>query len=142
MAPRIAASVETKLARKWHWHQCSDRDCRTVYDCRCATPLLNGLCHQCAGYSVPEWARNRRPCACCLANCVQVTRADELIRYELAGSQPWYQCRTCKRSHGWPKGAPPDQVAADQTERFCFCVPPSSAKHPLNDTKHPLFKAE
>lgn len=90
-----------KLRSVPHLHFCSDRDCRLIYEDNCNTPETNERCQNCRGTTrglmVP-----RDPQECCIGNCVQVTDPRELRRYSLAGPGPWFQCRTCVRSHGWP----------------------------------------
>lgn len=100
-----SVDVSRKLAETWHLHFCSDRDCRLVYECaahECPDVAKNTRCPLCRGQIRPAWVSARDPQECCLGNCTQVTRPDELIRYRLAGPGPWFQCDTCARSHGWP----------------------------------------
>lgn len=90
------------LAGKPHFHLCSDRKCRLIYEDRCGTPRVNGRCQQCRGTSRANIAP-RDPVACCETNSQQVVTGDDIKRYSLGGPGPWYQCSICKRSHGWPQ---------------------------------------
>ena len=90
----------SQLRGKAHFHFCEDRDCRLIYEDTCNTPEVNGPCQ------LHHGARRalitvRDPQECCLNNCTQVTDKDQIIRYQLAGPGPWWQCRTCARCHGW-----------------------------------------
>ena len=94
-------TVHRKLAEKAHFHFCSDRDCRLIYEDACPEPQTNHLCQACRGHR-RGLITPRDPQECCLGNCEQVIAPDDLLRYALAGPGPWFQCRTCRRSHGWP----------------------------------------
>lgn len=95
------ATVYTELRGKPHFHFCTDRNCRLIYEDNCVTPERNGRCQACRGVR-----RNnisvRDPQECCMGMCVQVKDPDELKRYSLAGPGPWFQCKICRRSTGWP----------------------------------------
>ena len=91
-----------ELAGRDHFHFCRDRDCRLIYEDRCADPAQNGRCRVCLGLRRPVWDGDRDPQPCCLGNCSLVTDKDALIRHQLAGPGPWFQCGTCARAHGWP----------------------------------------
>lgn len=92
----------SQVAKSWHLHFCSNRECRITYDdYKCADVAKNGRCHRCRGLERPGWDMSRDPHQCCVGNCVQVTDPDEIVRYRLAGPGPWFQCKTCARCHGW-----------------------------------------
>ena len=94
------ASVFTELRGKPHFHTCSDRECRLIYEDACADPGVNGRCQACRGVR-RAIISSRDPQECCINNCVQVKYPDALKRYALAGPGPWYQCKTCRRASGW-----------------------------------------
>ena len=96
------AGVFKKLAGKAHLHACTNLDCRAVYEDNCSDPALNGRCHDCRGLRTPMWVRARAPHPCCVDNTEMVAGTDDLIRYDLAGPGPWFQCRTCARCHARP----------------------------------------
>lgn len=96
-----AAKVWNAARGKPHFHFCSDRECRLIYEDNCRAPERNGRCQACRGQRRPLTA-TRDPQECCINNCQQVIHPDDLLRYALAGPGPWYQCITCRRAHGWP----------------------------------------
>lgn len=87
---------------KAHLHFCVERDCRLIYEDACEDVASNGRCHTHRGARRPIWMSARDPQECCIGNCEMVADPDELHRYRLAGPGPWYQCKTCARTHGWP----------------------------------------
>lgn len=89
------------LRGKYHRHFCADRDCRLFYEDHCDEPEVNGRCQHCRGTSRAH-AAVMDPQECCIDNCKQVLLSDDLLRYQLAGPGPWFQCKTCARTHGWP----------------------------------------
>lgn len=91
-----------KLVGRSHFHYCTNRDCRLIYEDSCDTPEVSGECSPCRGRARPVWDADRDPQECCLDNCKQVTFRPDLITHQLAGPGPWFQCQTCARSHGWP----------------------------------------
>jgi hypothetical protein len=95
------SGLYNQVREKHHFHFCSDRACRLIYEDNCADPERNGRCPSCRGTT-----RNnllvRDPQECCLDNCVQITDRDVLLAHKLAGPGPWFICKTCARSHGWP----------------------------------------
>ena len=93
---------------KYHLHFCSNRGCRRIYEDACLRAERNVNCHACQGraQTEPLWVSSRNPVACCANNVRQLMRRDERLRYDLAGPGPWFQCRTCARSSGWPTGIP------------------------------------
>lgn len=102
-----AQGVYPALRKTWHLHYCRHRDCRTVYDdYDCEDVATNGLCHEHRGLARPVWDTTRDPQPCCFGNTYQVLDPGELIRQRLAGPGPWFKCRTCARSHGWPCNDP------------------------------------
>lgn len=97
------ATVYRNLSGKSHVHPCYA--CRVVYMCNCTNPAVNERCQYCrteGRLDHPVWEVGRFPKPCCTDNCRQVTDNDELIRYGLAGPGPWFQCKTCARSHPKP----------------------------------------
>jgi hypothetical protein len=100
--PAVKVRSMSKMAGEAHLHSCAARDCRLVYEDSCNTPGENGRCHVCRNVRRPVWAEGRDPRDCCWGNCEQVTDKVQIRRYALAGPGPWYQCRTCARTHGWP----------------------------------------
>lgn len=92
----------TKLAGVAHFHFCSDRECRLIYEDSCDTPEVNGRCEPCRGRTRSRYLPVRDPQECCIDNCVQITYRPLLITHQLAGPGPWFQCKTCARAHGWP----------------------------------------
>jgi hypothetical protein len=95
--------VFTELAKSYHYHFCSNRDCREFYeDYRCEDVSKNGRCHKCRGLEKPLLYESRDPRPCCWGNTEVVLGAERIVRYRLAGPGPWFQCKTCARCHGWP----------------------------------------
>lgn len=91
-----------QLAGKWHWHSCSDRECRQVYHDTCETPETNGRCRFCRTGESSAYDDWRLPKDCCFGNCELLTDATWAEWAELAGPGPWYRCRSCRRTHGSP----------------------------------------
>ncbi|GAB3863247.1 hypothetical protein GCM10028801_30420 [Nocardioides maradonensis] len=93
----------SKLTPGYHWHICSDQDCRKVFLDECTTPEVNGRCDVCKrGHDTPymEW---RYPKNCCRGNTELLDMKSDWARYgRLAGNAPWFKCRTCHRCHGKP----------------------------------------
>lgn len=109
---RTPQGVYPELRKTWHLHFCRERDCRTVYDdYRCDDVSVNGHCHHHRGRQRPVWDMTRDPQPCCYGNTYQVVSTDELVRQRLAGPGPWFKCRTCARSHGWPCNDPNERNA-------------------------------
>lgn len=99
--PHVKQASLNDLKGKAHFHFCQDRECRLIYECNCENVYENGPCSLCrVGYRA-SWMTTRDPQECCLDNCEQVLLPADLIRYELAGPGPWWQCITCRRAHGW-----------------------------------------
>lgn len=96
-----------KLAGKAHLHACTNLDCLATYEDNCSCPAINGRCSRCRGHRVPVWETARAPQPCCVDNTAQVVRVEELLRYDLAGPGPWFQCKTCARCHSRPHVTPP-----------------------------------
>lgn len=94
-------ALYNKLRDSPHFHFCSNRDCRLIYEDNCHEPETNHPCQVCRG-TTRGLMLTRDPQECCLGNCLQVTDPNQLLRYSLGGPGPWFQCRTCIRSHGWP----------------------------------------
>ena len=94
-------TVLRKMAGGAHFHFCSDRDCRLIYEDACDDPFTNGRCQACLGHRRNTIAV-RDPQECCVGNCEQVLHPEDIRRYSLAGPGPWFQCRHCRRAHGWP----------------------------------------
>ena len=90
------------LSEKFHFHYCSVRDCRLIYSDACRDIRTNRLCHEHRGTRRPVWLVARDPQECCIGNCSMVGEAKEIVRYQLGGPGPWFQCSTCYRAHGWP----------------------------------------
>ena len=100
---RRKVGTQAKLAGFWHWHVCIDLDCRTVYHCTCTDPSVNARCLTCEKGEYTEFMRWREPIACCFGNCDLLPASSDWWDWlKLAGPGPYYQCRTCKRCHGWP----------------------------------------
>lgn len=99
--PAAKVVTVTKLKGKPHWHFCSNRECRLLYEDRCEEIDRNGRCHGCRGARRPIWVAARDPRECCIGNCTQVLAVEQLVKYALAGPGPWFQCKTCARCHGW-----------------------------------------
>jgi len=100
------AKVHRDQVNKAHRHACTNPSCRLTYQDSCFTPERNGRCQPCRGMR-RTWvdvdgltALDPRPC--CVDNSELMTSTDELARYECAGPGPWFQCRTCCRTHGHP----------------------------------------
>lgn len=113
MAKVTEGALYTGLAKSWHLHFCSSRDCRLVYEC--SGPVIqmgtcnarsNGRCQKCRDQIRPIWVSSRDPRPCCLNNVVQVLDRADLLTHRLAGPGPWYRCRSCARTTGWPQGHP------------------------------------
>lgn len=111
MANLSESQLYKKLATAGHKHFCSDRECRTVYDCldvaflhRCAEPRRNGRCQSCREVVVPAWSAGQQVQDCCANNVRQVIDRAELLAHRLAGPGPWFKCKTCARCSGWPQG--------------------------------------
>lgn len=85
---------------KAHFHFCSDRDCRLIYEDACQDVGTNGPCQLHRGVRRPVWVQARDPQECCIDNC-ELVAGDDLVLYRLAGPGPWFQCKTCRRAHGW-----------------------------------------
>lgn len=98
--PTTRGIALSELAGQPHFHFCSDRTCRLLYEDACKDPTTNGRCQTCRGVR-RALITIRDPQECCLGNCTQVTDKQQIIRYSLAGPGPWFQCRTCARCHGW-----------------------------------------
>lgn len=99
LVPRqTPAGVNRKLANKLHYHSCAG--CTLIYKCSCPAADVNGRCWACRGGRRPSWDVARDPQDCCINNCRQMTLAEDLARYQLAGPGPWFQCKTCARCHG------------------------------------------
>jgi hypothetical protein len=104
--------IYTELDKSWHIHFCVNRECRQTYeDYRCEDVSKNERCHDCRGRERPGWETSRDPKPCCYGNTYQVVDKAELIRQRLAGTGPWFKCRTCARSHGWPCHDPNERNA-------------------------------
>lgn len=102
-APTVHVASLGSLRGKAHWHFCSDRDCRLIYGDACTEERQNGRCHAHRGAATrPLWVAARDPVGCCIGNCLMVGEVKELVRYQLAGPGPWFQCQTCFRASGWP----------------------------------------
>lgn len=97
-----SSGVYNQLRGKHHWHFCSNRECRLAYEDCCAQTEVNGLCQLCRGAGSRAYAEPMDPRECCLDNCEQVLTTDEMLRFHLAGPGPWFKCKTCARTHGWP----------------------------------------
>ena len=111
-AKPTARGVLTKLAGKLHYHACCD--CRLVYSCSCAAADVKARCSACREtrpHPRSAWDTARDPMPCCVNNVRQVTTADDLLRYQLAGPGPWFICKTCARCHSKP---PTDWSSSDQ----------------------------
>lgn len=99
------AGVHRVLRDRSHYHTCANQQCRLSYEDSCETPDRNERCCPCTGRR-RTWifdgldARDPRPC--CRDNTELVTQPEDLERYLLGGPGPWFQCRTCRRSHGHP----------------------------------------
>ncbi len=99
--PTVRGLSLSTLAGTAHFHFCEHRDCRLIYEDACHTPEVNGLCQAHRGIR-RALMTVRDPQECCIGNCAQVLDKEQIIRHQLAGPGPWYQCRTCARCHGWP----------------------------------------
>lgn len=100
-AAKNDVTVAKALGGKWHWHTCVE--CDSVYACTYQDAADNGQCETCrTGRPRAPWETGRDPRPCCVDNTLLLTRNEDLVRYELAGPGPWFQCRTCKRSHRSP----------------------------------------
>lgn len=113
--PVSEVTLYKKLETLGHKHFCCNRECRQVFQClavpflrRCPTPRQNGRCGRCRGLAVPIWYPMSEPIECCRDNAYQVVDRDELLAYRLAGTGPWFKCKTCARCNGWPQGYKPD----------------------------------
>lgn len=100
------SALNARLAGRGHRHVCRNSDCRLAYEDNCQTPADNDLCEPCRGRR-RTWTHHGGlfwldPSECCLDNTEVMTNVDDLLRYQCAGPGPWFQCRTCKRTHGHP----------------------------------------
>lgn len=100
------AGVHRQLINKAHRHTCANPSCRLTFEDSCFTPERNGRCHSCRGLRRPWVERDGRtstdPRPCCVDNTTVLSEPDDLLRYDCAGPGPWFQCGTCKRTHGHP----------------------------------------
>lgn len=111
------AQLKRELRKAAHVHMCGERTCRKVYYCHDARQCdldNNGRCHACRGIRVPIWAEVLDPKSCCLTNTEVVHTREERRRYRLAGPGPWFRCRACSRSNGWPPGSIPTPRGEDE----------------------------
>lgn len=100
------ASVHHKLNKRAHRHSCTVRTCRLTFEDTCGDASRNGRCHSCLGvrrpWLMPDGRTSLDPHSCCVDNTKQLTDLSDLLRFECAGPGPWFQCLTCKRTHGHP----------------------------------------
>lgn len=100
------ASVHRDLDGKNHRHVCTNQSCRLMYEDNCHDAAVNGRCHFCRGARRPwvyeDGLSGHDPRPCCIDNTVALTEPKDLRRYDCAGPGPWFQCRTCFRTHGHP----------------------------------------
>lgn len=100
------ATVHRSLKAKMHRHVCTNDECRLTYEDACYTPELNARCRPCKGlrrtWAYPDGVTALDPRPCCHDNTALITNPDDHLRYDLAGPGPWFQCLTCKRTHGHP----------------------------------------
>lgn len=113
MATLSENQLYKKLTTLGHKHFCSDRSCRRVYDCLdvafihwCEEPRRNGRCQVCRGSPKPVWSDAQQCQPCCADNVAQVIDRDVILAHRLAGPGPWFKCKTCARTSGWPQGKP------------------------------------
>ena len=97
--PKTAAIAVEKLAHRLHRHCCTT--CRMTYTDSCDVPAENARCHGCrTDHGRALWDQNHDPQPCCVT-AQQILEPDEILRYSLAGTGPWYRCGTCGRSNGF-----------------------------------------
>lgn len=78
-----------------HSHACAT--CRLRYQDACDTPLVDQVCLTCkTGHQMLN-TPGFRPRDCCYEQTRPTSREDR-IKYGLAGTSEWFQCRTCRRS--------------------------------------------
>lgn len=101
MATSTRATVKQAVSRKYaafHAHGCLQ--CGRRYSDACEVPLVNAVCTSCrTGQPVPFWDQHRFPAECCTIKSKPVTDVVILNSYALAGPGPWFQCRSCGRTH-------------------------------------------
>lgn len=115
MAKVSEAALYKKFRTIGHYHFCSDRDCRRIYQCLavvfldgCPEPHRNARCAPCRGYPISRMHEDYlTPRDCCRNNVTQMTDRDQLLAFRLAGPGPWFKCKACARCHGWPQGYKP-----------------------------------
>ena len=87
-------------AKKLHYHQCSRELCGRIISCACDHAELDLPCKECRiGRLRAMTDVNRDPQRCCVDNSRPVMK-DEIKTYLLAGTKPWFICRTCARTNG------------------------------------------
>lgn len=100
------ATVHKAQRGNLHRHVCTNTDCRLIYEDACFSPERNGRCRPCTGrrrtWVQPNGLHDLDPRPCCHDNTQLVVDNDDLARFTLAGPGPWFQCQTCKRTHGHP----------------------------------------
>ena len=82
----------------WHHHGCTECGKRYSDAHGSFTGGENGLCQECRGGERPLWDTNGDPIECCLTQSRLVDDPKVLLSYKLGGSDPWYQCKKCKRA--------------------------------------------
>lgn len=95
------AMTEAKL-KGVHAHGCTN--CHWRYEDACSDPLTNQICVECRS-GLPGFIDlkvSRRPQACCRENS-RLATIEEMEKYNLGGSAPWYFCPParggCARTH-------------------------------------------
>ncbi len=97
--PKTASVAVGKMSGRVHRHCCVS--CRMTYTDNCTSPGENGRCYGCrTDRERALWDRNHDPADCC-ASAQQVLDPNEILRYSLAGTGPWYRCSECGRSNGF-----------------------------------------
>lgn len=106
----MATVKRLNLADKQHFHGCTK--CGRRYGDACHAPEKDQECSRCTmGAPVPPWDKDMSPLSCCQDASVELVDdggegTKELNSYKLAGSQTWFRCLTCCRTHPFnPMGA-------------------------------------
>lgn len=97
--PKAASSTHAALPtlKGWHAHRCLK--CGHRYEDGCSSPLENGTCGSCRhGTEWALWRTTRLPSSCC-RDFAAPARPDQLAFYRLGGTDPWWVCPRCHRTH-------------------------------------------
>lgn len=93
--------VRTRTVKIGYFHAHGCLACGRRYQDTCSFARKNNLCPTCAkNQPLTQEDRDRLPRDCCANGGSRlITDIDELSKYNLGGELPWFQCRTCARTH-------------------------------------------